>query len=258
MARVPHLAETAEEAVPDYRRRSRRMLMVWLALSLVLHGALLVALSGFVQNREPPKVQVLDVVLLRESGRPAPAETRAEVLPEPPRKRPRDIPASTKNSEQRAVEPVRKPESEPIKPATIAVTEPMRAPDSFPLPALSAKQGEARPSTPRRTEVAVAGRDIAAASPPDFNAAYLRNPPPPYPLVARRNGEQGTVTLKVLVTREGIPASVAVEKTSGSSHLDNAALETVRTWRFVPARQGTQPVEAWVLVPIVFRLEGTS
>ena len=101
-------------------------------------------------------------------------------------------------------------------------------------------------------------REPAAMSPPVFNVAYLRNPPPQYPLVARRNGEQGTVTLKVLVTRDGIPASVAVERTSGSSRLDEAAAETVRTWRFVPARQGTQPVEAWVLVPIVFRLEGAS
>jgi protein TonB len=28
-------------------------------------------------------------------------------------------------------------------------------------------------------------------------------------------------------------------------------------WRFVPARHGTDPVESWVLVPVVFRLEGT-
>lgn len=97
-----------------------------------------------------------------------------------------------------------------------------------------------------------------AATPPVFNAAYLRNPPPRYPLVARRNGEEGTVTLKVLVNAEGNPASVDVERTSGSRHLDIAALDTVRSWRFVPARRGDRAVEAWVLVPIVFRLEGAS
>jgi protein TonB len=51
---------------------------------------------------------------------------------------------------------------------------------------------------------------------------------------------------------------VSEERTSGSGHLDSAALETVKTWRFVPARQGRESIEAWVLVPIVFRLEGTS
>jgi len=66
------------------------------------------------------------------------------------------------------------------------------------------------------------------------------------------------VTLRVLVTREGAPARVTVEQTSGSRHLDTAALEAVKTWRFVPARQGTEPVDAWVLVPIVFRLEDAS
>jgi len=90
------------------------------------------------------------------------------------------------------------------------------------------------------------------------NAAYLHNPPPHYPLLARRNGEQGTVMLKVLVTREGVPASVAIEHTSGSARLDEAAAETVRTWRFIPARRGGHAIDAWLLVPIVFKLEGTS
>ncbi len=234
------------------------MLMICLALSLALHLWLLFALPGFIQNHEPLKAQVLDVVLLREPEPPVPAITRTEVPPEPSGKRPRDIPAITKtpNPPEQIAEPARKPESEPIKSEAIAVTELL--PDSFSLPVFPAKQNEARPATPRQTETVLAGRDTVTASPPSFNAAYLRNPPPPYPLVARRNGEQGTVTLRVRVTREGIAASVAIEKTSGSFRLDNAALDTVRTWRFVPARQGSQPVEAWVLVPIVFRLEPVS
>ncbi|MBI2509585.1 MAG: energy transducer TonB, partial [Betaproteobacteria bacterium] len=93
---------------------------------------------------------------------------------------------------------------------------------------------------------------------PSFSAAYLRNPPPRYPLAARRAGEQGTVTLRVLITREGLPARVELEKSSGSGHLDAAALEAVRSWRFEPARRGAEPVESWHLVPIVFRLEGAS
>jgi protein TonB len=49
---------------------------------------------------------------------------------------------------------------------------------------------------------------------------------------------------------------VELERSSGSTHLDTAALETVKGWRFNPARRGTEAVEGWVLVPIVFRLEG--
>lgn len=98
----------------------------------------------------------------------------------------------------------------------------------------------------------------AAVSPPSFSARYLRNPPPRYPLIARRNGEQGTVTLRVLVTRDGLPGSVTVEKSSGHASLDAAALATVKEWRFVPAQQNGQPVDAPVLVPIVFRLQDAS
>jgi protein TonB len=97
-----------------------------------------------------------------------------------------------------------------------------------------------------------------AVTPPGLNAAYLRNPAPRYPASARRTGTQGTVTLRVQVTREGLAARVDVEKSSGSPHLDAAALEAVKAWRFVPARQGAEPVESRVLVPIVFRLEGPS
>ena len=38
--------------------------------------------------------------------------------------------------------------------------------------------------------------------------------------------------------------------------LDRAAQEAVTRWRFVPARRGDVAVEAWVLVPIVFKLQG--
>ncbi len=93
------------------------------------------------------------------------------------------------------------------------------------------------------------------ATPPDFRAAYLRNPAPAYPNAARRNGEEGTVTLRVLVSTDGAAREVALERSSGSSLLDTAALATVKTWRFVPARRGGEVQEAWVLVPVVFRLE---
>ena len=227
--------------------------MLCLALSVALHLAMLVALPGFVASSEPLKARILDVVVQREPMPPVSVEAGTRIPPTPPS---RNNSAITKTPH--IVEPVRKPEAEPARPAVIA--EPVR--DSFPVQAPSAKQDDARPSTPSDTGVTAGvtatARNVAATTSPVFNAGYLRNPPPTYPLVARRNGEQGTVILRVRVTRDGVPASVDIEKTSRFSHLDDAALEAVRTWRFVPARQNGQPVEAWVLVPVVFKLEGTS
>lgn len=131
-----------------------------------------------------------------------------------------------------------------------AFAEPAVSP-SFP-PAQSAKPA-ATPGEPSPV-----AHESAPVSAPIFNAGYLYNPPPRYPLIARRNGEEGTVLLKVLVARDGVPSAVTVEGSSGSEHLDRAALEAVWSWRFVPAKQGGRAIEAWVRVPIVFRLEGSS
>lgn len=95
-----------------------------------------------------------------------------------------------------------------------------------------------------------------SVTPPQFGAAYLNNPKPAYPAFARRMRIQGTVMLKVLVSREGVALKIQVAQTSGSDILDSAAAETVKKWRFVPARHGDSPVDEWVQVPIAFHLTG--
>jgi protein TonB len=91
---------------------------------------------------------------------------------------------------------------------------------------------------------------------PSYAAAYLHNAPPRYPAVARRMRLQGTATLRVLVGTDGHPQRVRLEKSSGVQLLDDAALEGVQRWMFVPARQGAKPIAAEVDVPLRFRLKG--
>ncbi len=95
---------------------------------------------------------------------------------------------------------------------------------------------------------------VAARTEPVFDAAYLQNPPPLYPNSARRSGVQGKVTLAVNVTTEGTAGDVIISKSSGYRLLDDAALDAVRRWRFVPAKRGNEIVEAKVLVPVEFKL----
>jgi len=89
---------------------------------------------------------------------------------------------------------------------------------------------------------------------PSYDAAYLSNPVPKYPAAARRLKLQGTATVRVLVSAEGRPRSVTLSKSSGTKILDEAALEAVQQWSFVPARRGSKPVAAEVDVPVRFRL----
>lgn len=97
----------------------------------------------------------------------------------------------------------------------------------------------------------VGGAAVAAR----YDAAYLRNPPPEYPPVARRRGEAGTVLLSVWVEADGRAGEVSVRQGSGSARLDRAALDAVRRWRFVPAKNGGVALASRIEVPIIFRLE---
>jgi len=87
-----------------------------------------------------------------------------------------------------------------------------------------------------------------------FDADYLSNPKPAYPMASRRLGEAGVVQLRVHVGPEGQALKVELKRSSGFPRLDQSALDTVTRWHFVPARRGATPVASWVVVPIVFSL----
>lgn len=87
-----------------------------------------------------------------------------------------------------------------------------------------------------------------------FDADYLNNPKPQYPAMSRRLGEQGRVILHVQVSTDGKPLQVTVKASSGYTRLDHAALEVVKQWEFVPAKQGEQTLMSWVDVPLQFSL----
>jgi protein TonB len=86
------------------------------------------------------------------------------------------------------------------------------------------------------------------------NAAYLHNPKPEYPALAKKRQWEGKVILKVRVLADGKASQVSIATSSGHDILDEAALEAVSQWHFVPAKRGGQAVESWVNVPINFNL----
>jgi periplasmic protein TonB len=92
---------------------------------------------------------------------------------------------------------------------------------------------------------------------PRFEADYLSNPAPVYPRKSRYLGEEGRVLLKVRVSESGDAKEVSLHRSSGFKRLDRAALDAVRQWKFIPARQGRKPVMAWVVVPLEFSLRRT-
>lgn len=116
---------------------------------------------------------------------------------------------------------------------------------------------EAPPITPSATPVAETPRAALepVAEAPRFNADYLNNPPPAYPLAARRRGIEGRVLVHAEVQADGSCSRVELKKSSNFDLLDQAALAAVAKWRFIPAKKGAQTITAWVDVPITFKLE---
>jgi protein TonB len=79
-------------------------------------------------------------------------------------------------------------------------------------------------------------------------------PYPSYTDEARHGKVQGSVTLQVLVGTDGRAQDVRIVKGIGFG-LDERAAETVRGWKFAPARDGAKhAVATWVTVEAFFRL----
>lgn len=207
-------------------------------MAVALHIALGAALLSYQPSRQALFAAVPIMVDLI-------TPPRIEPKPEPPV----EIPPPPKPKRKPVVKPIPKePDPPPVviapaeAPAPIEVAPPLPAPPPPPEPA------------PAPAPVAPA--PVVLATPPIFTADYLENPPPAYPAASRRLGEEGRVVLRVLVNAAGGADEVQIRASSGHARLDDAARETVRGWRFVPAKRGEQPVPAWVLIPISFRLEG--
>ena len=209
----------------------------WLLASLLLHiGVFAVFLNQQMQAPEKAKTPAPMLVSLVENPAPAPAieEVPPEVVPTPP-----------------------KPQKPVVKKSVIKQTEtPQPVVETVAQPVEAAPVvAEAPPAPPAKAEpVAEAPPPPAVIEPPKFGAAYLHNPAPNYPPISRRLNEEGRVLLRVLVATNGTAEQVKIENTSGSGRLDQAAIEAVKDWEFIPAKRNNQAISAYVLVPVKFSL----
>jgi protein TonB len=244
---------------------SRAALAPWMGVSLTVHavGALLLAQARPGLERRQPVLFPLQLV-----GRPGGGGAATQVAGlGPPAAAPAVPPAPATNPAPPAPNPVQRSRPAP-RPKSQQAAKPAAARPAQPAPAVA--HAKPRPLAPEG-----AGGGGSDASPVDgFGpgsggghgggqgegagepVAYARNPAPPYPLAARRRGEEGVVVLDVLVGVDGSASQVSVRRSSGHESLDAAARETVeRRWRFQPAVERGMPVSRRVAVPIRFRLK---
>lgn len=90
---------------------------------------------------------------------------------------------------------------------------------------------------------------------PRVDVLGLQNSVPAYPQLSTRLGEAGNVTLLLLIGADGSVEEIKLERSSGFSRLDRAAIEAVKRWRFIPARQGGQAISYWYSQLVSFSLK---
>lgn len=171
---------------------------------------------------------------------PPPAPPVRQVTPTPV--------VQKKAAPQRAVQP---------KALPLAIADPTPSPNA---PAGSLVQDLASTPAPEATQVAAPPAPPSPPAPPAIqlpssNADYLQNPKPAYPPLSKRLGEQGKVIMRVLIGADGVPQKAELRQSSGFDRLDQAALNTVLKWRYVPGKRAGVAEEMWFNVPINFVLE---
>jgi len=271
-----------------------RTLISWTAISLIIHTAILSLprWSGNNQPFTKPTLPVEIVYgvasalpFARQSGHPiAPHDLSSKA-------RPSHHPASSA-SKRSANAFVPQPKPVPIQQQRKAVlapqkTEPLRiAHNVGPIPPAASNPAERHPksgktssdnlSTDKTETLTAIGSDpppspmlsaetspfVEAVTPPIpaptertvIPPRYDVNPLPDYPAVALKRRWQGEVSLRALIGKQGEVLGVSINSSSGHDILDNAALNTVRHWKFHPARNGNENVQREVLCPIRFTL----
>jgi protein TonB len=84
---------------------------------------------------------------------------------------------------------------------------------------------------------------------------YIVAPPLEVPLASRRLGETGTVVLRVLIGRDGMPKQITVHQSSGFARLDEQAVSAMWQARFKPHHENGQPIEAIALAACSYELD---
>ncbi|SDC11959.1 outer membrane transport energization protein TonB [Cupriavidus sp. YR651] len=162
--------------------------------------------------------------------------------PEPPKPRPETPPKQVKVVTPRPTPPRPQPTPEPVAslpPTPTAIS----APPSPPAPPAPAPE-TAAPAAPANAAPRAVGIGEIACSPPQVA----------YPSQSRRMGETGKAVVRLTTDEGGHVVKTAVVTSSGSSRLDQAAVDAVQKMRCKPYMDNGRAVAVTAQQPINFEL----
>lgn len=204
-----------------------------------------IALTLIKPNAPPAKIKpvMIEVSLL---AAPAPEKKSAPVVTEkkalPPRQ-PKTAPVIRKPAKLKTAPAKKKPpiiqkKAELPEPTAIAAP-PVAKPALLPL----APTPEAK--TAHNESAAIASKAAASTAPKALlptkengHATCLSCPKIKYPVIAQRRGWEGRVLLKLQLSPDGQAVNITIERSSGHSALDEAAIANAKQSRFTVSNTG--------------------
>ncbi|MFC5476431.1 energy transducer TonB [Paraherbaspirillum soli] len=168
-----------------------------------------------------------------------------------PERAPQPAPAKPQPAIPKTVAVVKKTIAPPL-PTPVVSQTPSEQAITVPAPASQPAQHEEPAATP-----IAAAPEAATPSPPrtiTSGVEYIQAPDVKYPTVAKRMGEEGKALIRVLINEKGRAERVEVQKSSGSSRLDDAAKQAVMRALFKPYMEDGKAIPVFAIVPINFQL----
>ncbi len=204
-----------------------------IALVVALH---ILLIYGLIKGLSHKKVDIIE----------QPVETTIikEIVP-PPIKKP-DPPKMVKTAPTPPPPPVAPPvfvpkvEVQIATPTPTVVTVSTPAPPA-PTPPAPAPVAPAAPAVTTHSAVSTSSRSGCGT--------------PKYPDQAREDGEEGVTRLALQIGTSGKVTSAKIDKSSGYSDLDRAALSALSLCVFKPATTDGMPVESWIKMEWAWKLD---
>lgn len=226
-------------------------------IALIITFAVHAALIAFATNRQKtssPHLSLQKRVTISLAPRKVKPETPQPVSVA------KSAPRNTLPIVEKAIREIPAPRPAAVSPTEIIeakMPEPLVLDDEIAQPAAE-KSAERSEILEKINNEKVPDDDAAAGSALstviEARPLYKKNPPPAYPMRARKRRYQGTVKLEVLVSAEGRVNDLKIVTSSGYNILDRAAQKAVKGWLFEPGSRGGQALEMWVRVPVRFVL----
>ncbi len=265
------MSQAALDTPVPARRDSSRAVLLFLLVSLGVHGGGFFLLSRMQERTPPPVQRPVELVMVEVQKPPPPPPPPPQEEPKPPPPKPKAAPKPPPVKVAQAEKPPPPPPVEappppndtpppetPPKPVPLVVGISMSSTTSaggFAAPVGNTVYG-------KTGDKAADPKDVKAYSAPKYVPVYQVDSEPtvasevkiPYPDEARRAGVEGTVTLSITIDHEGRVVKAVIVSGPGYG-LNEAARDALLRFRFKPAIKNGEAVSTEMKYSYTFLLD---